>query len=306
MIDVAIIGGSFAGLTAALQLGRASRSVVVVDAGAPRNRMSPAAHGVPGWDGALPSDILSRFRGDATAYPTVSVQIDTVTAAEKTGAGFTLRLASGATLDAHRVILAHGVKDMLPEIPGAAEAWGKSLIHCPYCHGYEVRHRPLAVLAVHPMSGHQAQMLRADWSDEVTLLTGTGAGIVPEDLPGIGVDARVIQTLQDAGDSVTVTFEDGSTATFAAIFTAPRVSLDDTPAAQLGCHLGDGPLGPFVEVGAMGQTSVTGVFAAGDCGGIAHSVTLALGQGAAAGTGCHQSLLFPDFVQPLEVADCDD
>lgn len=302
MIDVAIIGGSFAGLTAALQLGRASRSVTVIDAGAPRNRMSSAAHGVPGWDGSPPAEILARFRADATAYPTVSIQTDSVIAATPSEDGFAIGLASGAKLEARRVILAHGVRDNLPDIPGAEEAWGKTLIHCPYCHGFEVRNRPLAVLAVHPMSGHQAQMLRADWSADVTLLTGIAAGIEHEELADIASDGRPVLALNDNGKAVSVDFEDGTSTEFGAIFTAPRVSLKDTPAEMLGCALGDGPLGPFLQVGPMGQTSVPNVFAAGDCAGPAHSVTLALGQGAAAGTGCHQSLLFPTMIQPFEAA----
>ena len=302
--DVAVVGGSFAGLTAALQLGRARRAVAVIDAGSPRNRMAPAAHGVPGWDGIPPSDILARFRSDATAYPTVSMVQGHVVGASRVDGFVHLTLASGEALKAERAILAHGVRDVLPDLPGAAETWGRRLLHCPYCHGFEVRDRPLAVLAVHPMSAHQAQLLRADWSDDVTLLTGAVDGVACDAIGDaqVTIDPRRIAALREVDDGIIVVFLDGTSANFAAAFTAPNVSLDGTPARMLGGAAGDGPLGPFVQVGAMGQTSVPGVFAAGDCARPAHSVTLALGDGAAAGVGCHQSRLFPQMIQPFEVA----
>lgn len=301
MIDVAIIGGSFAGLTAALQLGRASRSVAIIDAGAPRNRMSPAAHGVPGWDGVPPQDILARIRADVEAYPTVSFTPGTVEGVAKEDHGFALRLASGHRIEARRVILAHGVSDSLPDLPCVAEAWGRTLLHCPYCHGYEVKGRALAVMGLHPMSGHQAAMLRADWSQDVTLLNGFGVEVQSDGLDGVTVDDRPVAALRPQEDGLAVEFEDGTSSEFGGVFTAPRVSLAGTTAETLGCATSEGPLGPFIQTGPMGQTSVRGVFAAGDCATPAHSVTPALGAGAMAGTGCHQSLLFPDNFPPLEV-----
>ncbi len=307
MQDVVIVGGSFAGLTAAVQLGRASRNVTVVDAGAPRNRTSPAAHGVPGWDGTPPSDILARFRADARSYPTVTFVEDEALGATPSGSAFDLDLTSGRTLQAHRIILAHGVRDMLPDIPGVVAAWGKTLLHCPYCHGYEVRGRPLAVLANHAMSGHQAELLRSDWSDDVTLLTGIAGTFEQDafDATGFALEPRPVARMIEGNDGITVQFEDGQSKQFAAIFVAPRVSLDGTPVAGLGCATADGPLGPFVQIGPMGQTSVAGVFAAGDCARPGHNVTSAIGDGAMAGIGCHQSLVFPNMIQPLEVSSHD-
>ncbi len=131
MIDVAIIGGSFAGLTAALQLARASRSVIVIDAGSPRNSASPGAHGVAGWDGIAPGDILARFRSDLDKYPGVEIRSESVFDISGAIDAFTLTVDGEETYEAKRIILAHGVRDILPDIPGISEAWGRRVLHCP-------------------------------------------------------------------------------------------------------------------------------------------------------------------------------
>lgn len=302
MIDVAIIGGSFAGLTAALQLGRASRSVLVVDAGAPRNRTSPGAHGVAGWDGVPPAEILARFRADLEPYPSVSLRKGAVTRAVGTQDGFALRLDDNEQIAARRIILAHGVRDSLPDVPGLTEAWGTRVLHCPYCHGYEVKGGSLAVLATHPMSAHQALMLRADWSEQVTLLTGGMEGIDQEALEeaGVRVDPRRLEAVHEVGDGIDLTLAGGSTERHAALFLGPKTSLAGSPAEQLGCLLGEGSMGPFVRVGPMAQTNIPGIFAAGDLARPMPNINFALADGAQAGTACHASLLFPGFIQPLE------
>ncbi|MEL6680980.1 MAG: NAD(P)/FAD-dependent oxidoreductase, partial [Pseudomonadota bacterium] len=237
MQDVIVIGGSFAGLSAALQLGRASVPVTVVDGGAPRNRTSPAAHGVPGWDGTAPDDILSRFRVDAGAHPSPTFVDGTVVPVTGQQDGFAVTLAVGDRLEGRRIVLAHGVRATLPDVPGVAELWGRSVLHCLYCHGFEVRGRPLAVLANHPMSSHQIQLLRAGWSDNVTALTGLPGGCALDDIAGTGhrVDPRRIERLSAAADGLKVTFAGGDSAPFAAAVPAPAVSLTGSPADRLGC-----------------------------------------------------------------------
>ncbi|SDF03173.1 Thioredoxin reductase [Celeribacter baekdonensis] len=303
MQDAVIIGGSFAGLTAALQLGRASRSVTVIDAGAPRNQSSSAAHGVAGWDGLSPSAILERFRADLRAYPSVTQRSGTVTAIHGGDGAFSVTLADGEKSAAKRIILAHGVRDILPDIPGLAQAWGQTVLHCPYCHGYEVKGAALAVLATHPMSAHQALMLRADWSAQVTLITGGMAGLDLDALAtaGVQIETRTLEAATADDTGIDLSLSGGRAARFAALFVGPRTSLAASPAEQLGCALADGPMGPFVKVGAMAQTSVPGVFAAGDLARPMPNINFALADGAQAGTGCHASLLFPGLVTPLEV-----
>jgi len=301
MIDVAIIGGSFAGLTAALQLGRASRSVVVLDSGAPRNRTSPGAHGVAGWDGVAPAEILARFRADLEPYPSVRLRNGMVTGAFGTQDAFTLTLDGNDQIEARRIILAHGVRDILPDIPGLSDGWGRRVLHCPYCHGYEVKGGSLAVLAVHPMSAHQALMLRADWSERVTLLTAGMEGLDHEALEqaGVRVDRRGLEAVTEVEDGIDLTLNDGSVEHHVALFVGPKTSLAGSPAEHLRVTLGDGPMGPFVMVGPMAQTSIPGVFAAGDVARAMPNINFALADGALAGTGCHASLLFPGFIQPL-------
>ncbi len=300
-IDVAVIGGSFAGLTAALQLGRASRQTAVIDAGAPRNRVSPAAHGVPGSDGTPPGEILERYRADLAAYPTVRLCHARAERVTGVSDAFTVELEDGEAINARRIVLAHGVTDLLPDIPGLAENWGRTVLHCPYCHGYEVRGRPLAVLATHPMSAHQAGLLRADWSDDVTLVTGGMEGVDTDALAvaRIGLETCALKAVHADGDGLTLELTDGTTRTAAALFLGPRVSLAGTLADRLGCALAEGPMGDFVLVGPMKQTSIAGVFAAGDLAGPMPNVNIAVADGTLAGIGSHQSLVFPGFIEPV-------
>ena len=303
MIDTAVVGGSFAGLSAALQLCRASRSVVVIDDGRPRNRTSPAAHGIPGWDGVAPAEILARFRADLSAYPTARIVEGRVVAAKGGLDTFTLSTDAGQEIQARRLILAHGLRDRLPELPGLAEGWGRTVLHCPYCHGYEVKGRPLAVLASSAMAAHQAQILRADGSDDVTLLVNGAEGLDIAALEAAGIKIERRRPISIAGeDTVQLRLADGPDAEFAALFLAPAVDLSGTPAETLGVGLADGPMGPFVRVGPIQQTDIAGVFAAGDLSSPMWNLNFAVGDGTRAGIGCHQSLLFPDFIQPLEKA----
>jgi len=301
MFDAVIVGGSFAGLTAALQLARASRSVLIIDDDSPRNRMSPAAHGVPGWDGVPPNEILARFRADLAAYPTITILNGRVEDISGAIDAFVVSTPNGERFDARRIIMTHGVRDILPDVPGLADAWGRTVLHCPYCHGYEVKGRPLAVLATGPMAAHQAHMLRADWSEDVTVLVNGVDGLDQRALSASGVTVETRTPLRlESDDAIRVTFQDGPAADFAAIFTAPRVKLADSPADRLGVGTSEGPMGPYVRTGPMQQTDIPGVFAAGDLATPMWNVNFAVGDGARAGASCHQSLLFPDFIPALE------
>ena len=305
-VDVAIIGGSFAGLSAALQLGRASRTALVIDAGTPRNAVSAAAYGVPGWDGMPPGTILDAIRADALAYPTISLhqgRADMVTTLPD--GSFAVTLADGQSTRARRLILAYGMVDHLPAIPGLAEGWGRFALHCPYCHGYEVKGLPLAVLARNAMALHMARMLRADWSADVTLCLQDAKDIEPAHLEearqhGIKVEARRVASLRPEGAGAVLTLEDGPEATFAALFVASDTSFASDIGTDLGCQTAPGFAGPFLRVGPQGQTTVAGVFAAGDVSRPAPLVTAALADGVLAGVSAHQSLHWPERFLSLE------
>jgi thioredoxin reductase len=301
LIDVAIVGGSFAGLTAALQLGRASRRVAVFDTGRPRNAASPAAHGVPGWDGQAPGDILAAIRRDVAAYPTVSIHSAAVTGLRGAADDFHLETSDGPAA-ARRVILACGITDHLPEIPGLAEGWGRWALHCPYCHGYEVKGRPLSILGRGPMALHMARMLRTDWSEDVTLIVHEGAfGAEAEaDVASLGVSlhrAPLVRAESD-GDGATLTLADGTELATAGLFLHPDTGFAAPFVAELGLATLDGPTGPYLKTGAFNVTSRAGLFAAGDILRPAGIVTPALSDGAVSGTAAHQSLLWPDRFPP--------
>jgi thioredoxin reductase len=293
--DVIIVGGSFAGQSAAMQLARARRRVLVVDAGLPRNRFADAAHGFLGQDGRPPAEIMREARRQLEAYPTVDwLTAEAVEVSGEIGA-FTLRTADGRDHHARRLVLALGVRDTLPDIPGLHERWGASVLHCPYCHGFELRDRPLGVLASHPMSAHQAAML-PDWgpttyfsqgqfepdADQAALLSTRGATI--ERSP-------IVELLGSAPELEAVRLADGRVLPLAGLFIAPKTQLASSLASDLGCAFLDGMTGPYLQVDEMKATSVPGVFAAGDATRQMHNATFASADGVMAGVAAHRSLM---------------
>jgi thioredoxin reductase len=301
--DVAIVGGSFAGLTAALQLGRASRTVAVFDTGRPRNAASPAAHGVPGWDGRAPGEILAAIRKDAAAYPTITFRDQAVTGLTGEPDAFRLTTATGA-VTARRVILACGIADRLPDIPGLAEGWGIWALHCPYCHGYEVKGLPLAILGRGPMALHMARMLRSDWSDDVTLIAHEGDLGPDADTEAAALGVPILRSplvlAETLAEGARLTLADGSSLHTAGMFLHADTEFAAPFVAGLGLATAQGPTGPYLKVGAFNVTNRAGLFAAGDITRPAGIVTPALADGAVTGTATHQSLLWPERFPPLQ------
>ncbi|RBP83775.1 NAD(P)/FAD-dependent oxidoreductase [Marinomonas rhizomae] len=294
-LDVIVIGGSFAGLSAAMQLARGQRKVTVIDAGEPRNRFSDQSHGFFGLDGVSPFAIQQEAHRQLLKYPTVNIVKDKAENVEKSASGFHVMLGDGANLDSKKLILATGLRDELPTIPGLKERWGATVIHCPYCHGYEVRNQPLGVIATSPLSIHQAGMI-PDWGpttyftqglyepDEVQRAFLLKRGVTIESTP-------VLEVLGRAPDISTVYLADGRTIRIAALFVGPRTHMASPFAKQLGCEFEDGPLGLVIKTDAVKQTSVEGVFAAGDISNPMQNATFASASGVMAGIGAHQSLM---------------
>lgn len=295
MQDVIVIGGSFAGHAAALQLARARQKVLLIDAGAPRNRFADASHGFLCQDGRAPHAILREAACQLLAYPSAEMVQAKAIRAEKIEGGFAVRLANGLDQRAKRLILATGVTDTLPEIPGMAERWGETVLHCPYCHGYEVRDHLLGVIANHPMSAHQAALI-PDWGPTIFFTQGTyepdaeqAALLVRR---GVAIErSPVVELLGEAPSLAGVRLADGRVLSVRAIFTAPGTRPTSSIASELGCAMEEGPSGPFITVDRWGATSVEGVHAAGDATSPMHNATLAAASGVLAGVGAHQSLM---------------
>jgi thioredoxin reductase len=277
--DVAVVGGGAAGLSAALVLGRARRSVVVIDAGAPRN--APAAHmqGFLSRDGMAPADLLSAARAEVRRYGVELVEDRVVGAAP----GFALRLAGGRTVHARHVLLATGAVDELPDVAGARERWGRDFLHCPYCDGWEVRDRPLGVLSTGPGSDDHAHLLR-QWTDDVILFTHehpvAGHARAALEARGIVVVDGTVERLVIADDRLrAVGLADGRIVPRSALFIRPALRAHPGgPAEALGCDLVEGGL---VRAGADGRTSVPGVWAAGNATNPRAQVITAAGEGSA-------------------------
>lgn len=295
--DVVVIGGSFAGLSAALQLGRARLRVAVIDAGSPRNRFASHAHGVLALDGVPGSEILSRARAQMRTYPTVTLIEGTATGARADGEEFIVSLKVGSDLRARRLLLSGGVRDVLPDIPGVAERWGKTALHCPWCHGYEVGGGPIGILGRGEMAGHYALMV-SNWG-EATVFLQSDATLSAEEIQHLGERGATIERIAIAhleGPAPALeaaVLTDGRRVPLRALFVGSSVEPSDGLAVQLGCAFVDTPVGRVVEVDKMQQTSVAGVYAAGDLARAAGNVTWAVTDGMAAGHAIFRSLKLP-------------
>ncbi|MEX1826775.1 NAD(P)/FAD-dependent oxidoreductase [Luteibacter sp. CQ10] len=290
--DVIVIGGSYSGMAAALQLVRSHKSVLVIDAGERRNRFARHSHGFLSRDGADAADIVATARRQLEAYPTLSWIDGRVDAIDGTSGDFTVTLAEGGMRQGRRVLLATGVADQLPSVAGLTERWGKSVFHCPYCHGYELGRSRLGVIATGPVSLHQAHFL-TEWG-EVTLLVNQALSLGAEDRSmlehaGVTIEDAPITTLEGHADVRTV---DGRLLRFAGLFVATHCTPSGSLAESAGCALEDMPtgMGRQIRIDAEHKTSIPGVFACGDVARFPHSVSLAVAHGAWAGAQIHRSL----------------
>jgi thioredoxin reductase len=293
MNDVIVVGGSFAGLSAALQLARARRKVAVIDLGLRRNRFAAHSHGFLGQDGKAPGAIVAEARAQLMAYPTVTFVEGEAVSASGVSDAFTVEMTDGRSMGARRLILATGVADILPDVPGLSERWGDSVFMCPYCDGYELGGAPVGVLATGAHSFHQA-MLLTEWGQTTFFLNGTFTP-EPEQVAQFTARGGTIETapvIAIEGERADIRLADGRVIPIAGLFTAGRMVMASPLAEQLGCEFEDGPLGSWIETDAMRATSVPGVFAAGDAVRLTGSVALSVADGALAGTATHRSLVF--------------
>ncbi len=291
--DVIVIGGSYAGMAAALQLLRARRSVLVIDAGLRRNRFASHSHGFIGQDGVDPEAIALTARHQLEAYPTLTWIEGTATAAAGAKDQFIVTTENGEQYNGRRLLFATGVSDTLPAIDGLAERWGVSVFHCPYCHGYELNQGAIGVIATGPMSVHQAQLI-PEWG-KVTFFTNEVVTLTPaerSDLAARGVTIEETAIARLDGDA-DIILSDGRRLSFAGLFTATRTAPATPIAGTLGCALTETPMGIQIQTENTKETTVPGAFACGDVGRVPHSVSLAVGDGAWAGAQLHRSLVWP-------------
>ena len=301
--EVIVIGGGTAGLSAALVLGRARRRTLVVDAGEPRN--APAAHmqGFLSRDGMPPAEFLAVGREEIARYGVGLVRGRAVDVTrDDDGRSFTVSLGDGRTVRARRLVVATGLKDELPAVPGVAERFGRDVLHCPYCHGWEVRDQPFGVLATTPMSVHQALMV-TQWSKDVTLflhevpesdlsdddlrrLAAAGVRVVPGEVTGLVVEDDRLTAVRLA---------DGTDHARSVLFTAPRPVPQTGLLEKLGADLHETPFGSYPVIDPTGLTSVPGVWAVGNAMGFSEQVINAASSGYRAGATINGDLLMTDL-----------
>lgn len=290
--DAIVVGGSYAGLSAATQLARARRRVLVIDAGQRRNRYAQHSHGFLGQDGREAAAIAAEGRAQLLKYPTVQWLEGSAAQATRLDPGFRITLTDGRGVDAPALVLATGVVDELPALSGLAERWGTSVFHCPYCHGYELMAGRIGVMAVGPLSMHHALML-PDWG-QVTLFLNNAfepdaAQLAELAARGVTIERTAVKRISD---HATVELADGRALDMAGLFVVSRTHSGSPLAEQLGCEFEQGPTGMFVRTDAMKATSVVGVFACGDSARAAGNVALAVADGAMAGVGAHRLAIF--------------
>jgi thioredoxin reductase len=301
--DVAIGGGGAAGLSAALVLARARRRVVVLDAGSPRNALAAHMHNYLSRDGMPPAELLAVGRAEVLGYGGEIVSA-TVARVEATPTGFSVTLDDGSTLAARRLLIATGLTDELPDLPGLRERWGRDVLHCPYCHGYEVRDQALGVLGTGPRSVHQALLVRQVSSD-VVFFRHTLADFVAEDRQRLAArDVRVVEGpvahLVVEGDRLTgVQLADGSVVARSAVFVAPRFVANDAVVTALGAETERTDIGTWVTTDPTGRTSVPGVWAVGNVADPAAFVVGAAAAGARAAAALNADLVEEDVARAM-------
>lgn len=294
--DAIVVGGGPAGLSAALALGRSRRRVLLAADGPTRNARAEAAHNVLTQDGTPPEELVRIGRAQLDPYD-VTVREEQATDAERTGSGFAVTFAGGGRAEARGIILATGVRDVLPDVPGFDELWGTGIFHCPYCHGWEIAGRPLAIYARGETALHLAQLIRG-WTDDLVLFTDGPSGLSPSDRVkiernGIVVrEERVERLVGSGGDLKSVALKGGEVVPRDGLFVSPKQELRSDLAHRLGCPLSaEGR----VEAGIAGRTPVPGVFVAGDAGPGPQSVVSATASGRLAGAMLNHDLLEGEF-----------
>ncbi len=299
MFDVVIVGGGPAGLSAALILGRSRRRVLVLDRGSPRNAPADASHGYLTQDGVPPAELLRAARSDLEPYASVEVRALAARSASATAEGFLVELEDGSTAPARKVILASGVRDVLPPIPGLTELWGKLVHHCPYCHGWELRDQRIGILGTELLE-MRVPLLRG-WSTSLFVLTN-GEAIAPETremVRALGAThvEEPVERFAATSPGLQVELRGAEALDLDGVFVAAKQVIRSPLPAELGCEIAEaGPLKAQVLVTdpVSGETTVCGVYAAGDLAAAQHALPLAVASGARVAYSLNHALAVED------------
>ena len=302
--DVIIIGGGPAGLSAALTLARARRSTTVIDAGEPRNAAAEHIHGMLGFEDIAPHEFLERGRREVTAHGAEIIFGRARNIGRRDDESFTVATDTAEEFRARRLIIATGISDQLPHIPGLRERWGRDVLHCPYCHGWEIRGRRIGIVASCEDSIKQALTFH-QWSDDVTFLAN-GRTVDAEDrlrLRAVGisiVDDALAEAIIDSEGIRSMRLEDGSEIECDALGVSPSSDAHLDMLEDLGVHWETHPLGRFIETDAAGRTAVHGVWAAGNCANLSAQVGWAAAHGALVAQDINADLIRTDVEHAVE------
>ncbi|WP_215225215.1 NAD(P)/FAD-dependent oxidoreductase [Echinicola shivajiensis] len=295
--EVIIIGGSYAGLSAAMALGRSLRKVLIIDSGMPCNRQTPHSHNFITQDGVKPSEIAAKAKSQVLKYNTVQFLEDTAVKGEKIGESFLVNTASGKQFIANKIIFGTGIKDIMPDIKGFSDCWGISVVHCPYCHGYEIRHKKTGILANGDKAVHLASLVH-NLTEELSIICSGKADFTSDQLLKFEkhqitlIEKEVAEVVHDKGQIKKVVFKDRSEEDFEALYAALPFSQHSDIPASLGCELGEDG---FIKVDGMQRTNIDGVYACGDNSSGMRSVANSVAKGNVAGAVVNMELILEKF-----------
>lgn len=295
--DVIIIGGSYAGLSAAMALGRALRKVLIIDAGKPANRFTPHSHNFITHDGRPPAEIAEMARAQVDKYPTIKRVNGRASQALKTSDGFHVVLDSAKEYSCRKLIFASGIIDIVPDMAGLADCWGKSVLHCPYCHGYEVRHKATAILANADVAFELASLV-SNWTNDLVILSNGASALTDEQQVKLAEHhIRVIETPIDTiqheqGYVKSVVLKNKEELKLSAIYMRPAFQQHCDLPARLGCELNQEG---YIQTNAFQQTSVPGIYACGDNVTRIRTVANAVSMGTTAGMMLNKELILESF-----------
>lgn len=295
--DVIIVGGSYSGLAAGMALGRALRKVLIIDSGKPCNKQTPHSHNFLTNDGKTPKEIASLAKQQVRMYDTVSFLDALVTTGIKLEAGFELQTEAGEKFSARKLVLATGIKDIMPDMPGFSESWGISVLHCPYCHGYEVHHQKTGILANGDTAFETASLI-SNWTDDLTIYTN-GEAILSDQqraklaMHKINIVADVIDYLEhESGYVQAIVFRNGGKASLKALYARLPFQQQSGVPQTLGCDLTEEG---YIKIDPAHKTSVPGTYACGDNVSRMRTVANAVAMGTTTGLMVNKEMIEEEF-----------